>query len=139
MWACLIGGVGVVMSLISALLASTSFGHVGEHLGEALVFLLQVSAITGLPAFAAGCAAALIAGNEDSIDVTYVIAMILATVGTPLILVISHWHQPFSSWGGSGEGPPLWSWIVTPAIMCVIHIVFLVQCRLARADRPTFC
>lgn len=144
-WAWLIGRIAIGMSLIGAFGAATSFGtHRAQehHYGTGLIFLLQISIDTGIPAVAAAWAAELLMrrshpptsryaalmGEEGS----YFLLVMGAGVLAPALIVLGHGGR-MTGWSESPDGPPLWWWIIGPLTMCLVHTVYLMVDR-ARTD-----
>jgi hypothetical protein len=142
----LLAAIGAGMSLLGTLWAATSFARMkgdGHHYGEALVFLLHVSAITVLPAIGAFWGAAFLAkraGNHEFIGYLlehsgYWMVVVGCGVVPPLFFAVIHWGVDFETWGGGPEGPPLWWWLIGPLFMCIGHTVYLLLNR-SDANQP---
>ncbi len=141
LWACLIIGVGVVMSLIGSIWSATSFARSSEdsyHYGEGLGYLLQVSAVSCVPALMAACVAEFLAWRTGSARLFDLISRrvlwyclpVLGAAVIPLAIVFfANYEKPFSSIGASPQGPPLWWWLVGPTAMCITHVSLLARQR----------
>lgn len=141
LWALLIVVVSFGMSLAGAYLARHSVGMPGDihEFIPMTEYLLELSIVTGVPAFAAVAVTELLSrlngepwGKYKPVMILrgriYFLTLIAAAV-VLLVLYELRYFGPFIRLGPNSYVPPFWWWIIGPASLCLAHVLSLTADR----------